>query len=220
MKPVELTVVDTNTAAWELFPVAYIGANLEHVPLMSDPETGMMILKMVYRAGFTNPWHSHPCAHGVYVLDGTLSTHQGRYPAGARVVPWKEGSRSTARAQEEDCMSCSSPNKPFDIHFVGDEGRPARAEVLARPGTEREPRRSGARREIMPNGLVFASRNVPAGWSGWRTPGTCCRRARRSMGQAGDRSGMVYREGVVLGPAALGTVMPTRPDLSSRSAPR
>ena len=37
MKPVELTVVDTNTATWELFPVAYIGANLEHVPLMSDP---------------------------------------------------------------------------------------------------------------------------------------------------------------------------------------
>jgi hypothetical protein len=32
MKPVELTVVDTNTATWELFPVAYIGANLEHVP--------------------------------------------------------------------------------------------------------------------------------------------------------------------------------------------
>jgi ChrR Cupin-like domain len=85
MKPVELTVVDTNTATWELFPVAYIGANLEHVPLMSDPETGMMILKMVYRAGFTNPWHSHPCAHGVYVLDGTLSTHQGRYPAGSFV---------------------------------------------------------------------------------------------------------------------------------------
>jgi hypothetical protein len=37
MKPVGLTVVDTNTAIWELFPVAHIGANLEHVPLMSDP---------------------------------------------------------------------------------------------------------------------------------------------------------------------------------------
>jgi hypothetical protein len=70
MKPVELTVVDTNTATWELFPLAYIGANLERVPMMSDPETGMMVLKMVYRAGFTNPWHSHPCAHGVYVLEG------------------------------------------------------------------------------------------------------------------------------------------------------
>jgi hypothetical protein len=50
MKPAELTVVDTNTATWELFPVAYIGANLEHVPLMSDPETGMMILKRSTRS--------------------------------------------------------------------------------------------------------------------------------------------------------------------------
>ena len=36
MKPVELTVADTNTATWELLPVADIGANLEHVPLMED----------------------------------------------------------------------------------------------------------------------------------------------------------------------------------------
>jgi hypothetical protein len=37
--PVELTVVDPNTAPWELFPIEHIAANLEHVPLMSDPET-------------------------------------------------------------------------------------------------------------------------------------------------------------------------------------
>jgi hypothetical protein len=30
MKPVELTVVDTNTAEWQGFPVEYINANLEH----------------------------------------------------------------------------------------------------------------------------------------------------------------------------------------------
>ena len=28
LKPVELTVVDTNNAEWQLFPVEYIGANL------------------------------------------------------------------------------------------------------------------------------------------------------------------------------------------------
>jgi quercetin dioxygenase-like cupin family protein len=48
---------------------------------VDDPATGMSVLKTVYRAGFTNPWHSHPFAHGVYVLEGTLSTHQGRNPA-------------------------------------------------------------------------------------------------------------------------------------------
>ena len=88
MKPVELTAIDTNTAEWQLFPVEYINANLEHVPLVDDSETGMMVLKMVYRAGFTNPWHSHPCAHGIYVLEGTLDTHQGQYPGRKlRVVP-------------------------------------------------------------------------------------------------------------------------------------
>ena len=125
MKPVELTVVDTNAATWELFPVAYIGANLEHVPLMSDPETGMMILKMVYRAGFTNPWHSHPCAHGVYVLDGTLSTHQGRYPAGSFVWFPEGGIMEHGATQDEDCTFLFITNKPFDIHFVGDENDPA-----------------------------------------------------------------------------------------------
>jgi len=35
MKPVELTVVDTNTPEWQGFPVEYINANLEHVPLVN-----------------------------------------------------------------------------------------------------------------------------------------------------------------------------------------
>ena len=124
MKPVELTVVDTNTAAWELFPVAYIGANLEHVPLMSDPDTGMMILKMVYRAGFTNPWHSHPCAHGIYVLEGTLDTHQGQYPAGSFVWFPEGGIMEHGSTQDEDCTFLFITNKAFAIHFVGDENDP------------------------------------------------------------------------------------------------
>ena len=61
LKPVDLTVVDTNTAAWEDFPVPAIDAVLEHAPLLDDPDTGMMVVKMVYRAGFTNPWRHDPC---------------------------------------------------------------------------------------------------------------------------------------------------------------
>lgn len=40
-----MTVVDTNTATWQLLPVDHIHANLEHVPLLDDEETGMMIVK-------------------------------------------------------------------------------------------------------------------------------------------------------------------------------
>ncbi len=84
-KPVDLTVVDTNAEKWLPFPVHYINYNLEHVPLHSDAETGMTILKLVYRAGFTNIWHSHFCGHGFYVLSGILDTHKGQYGPGSWV---------------------------------------------------------------------------------------------------------------------------------------
>ena len=42
-------------------------------------------LKLIYRAGWTNPWHTHPCAHGIYVLDGSLATHQGTFGPGSFV---------------------------------------------------------------------------------------------------------------------------------------
>jgi len=84
-KQVPVTAIDTNNEEWALFPVPCINAKLEHVPLHNDQETGMMVLKMVYRAGFTNPWHSHFCGHGFYVLDGVLDTHQGQYGPGSWV---------------------------------------------------------------------------------------------------------------------------------------
>ncbi len=122
--PVPLTVVDTSTAAWEIFPVEHIKAELEHVPLVDDPDTGMMVLKMVYRAGFTNPWHSHSCAHGVYVLEGTLDTHQGSYPAGSFVWFPEGGVMQHGATQDADCTFLFITNKPFDIHFVGDGSDP------------------------------------------------------------------------------------------------
>ena len=33
----------------------------------------MSVQMIRYEAGFTNPWHRHNCAHGIYVLDGTPS---------------------------------------------------------------------------------------------------------------------------------------------------
>lgn len=121
---VELTVVDTNTAEWQLFPVVYINANLEHIPLVNDPDTGMMVLKMTYRAGFTNPWHTHPCAHGVYVLEGTLNTHQGQYPAGSFVWFPEGGVMQHGATDDADCTFLFITNKEFAIHFVGDGSDP------------------------------------------------------------------------------------------------
>ncbi len=59
LEPVDLAVVDTNTADWDKFPIPEIGAELDFVPLITDSDTGMMVLKMTYKAGFTNPWQHH-----------------------------------------------------------------------------------------------------------------------------------------------------------------
>ncbi len=116
--PVELTVVDTVTAAWEEFPVPEIDAVLDFIPLVADPDTGMQVFKMVYRAGFTNPWHTHPCAHGVYVLEGTLTTHQGDHPAGSFVWFPEGGTMHHGAGADADCTFLFITNKPFAISLV------------------------------------------------------------------------------------------------------
>src|SRR5258708_32420585 len=45
----------------------------------------MMINYCNYPPGFITPWHYHDCAHGIYVLDGTLYTNEGSYGPGAFV---------------------------------------------------------------------------------------------------------------------------------------
>ncbi len=124
LEPVELTVVDTHTAEWQGFAVDYIGATLPHIPLVDDPDTGMMVAKMTYPAGHTTPWHTHPCAHGVYILAGTLDTHQGRYAPGTFVWFPEGGLMEHGATQDEDVTFLFITNKKFAIHFVGDENDP------------------------------------------------------------------------------------------------
>ena len=130
-KPVELTVVDTNSAKWEILPIHFIDAKLEHVPLHNDQETGMMVLKMVYRAGFTNPWHSHFCGHGFYVLDGILDTHKGQYGPGSWVWFPEGGVMYHGATPDQDMTFLFITNKKFSIHFVGDKNDTCALEMAA-----------------------------------------------------------------------------------------
>ena len=45
-------------------------------------------MKMKYFAGFTNEWHTHNCAHGMYVLD-------------ARNAAWADGLAAQRRTVEK-----------------------------------------------------------------------------------------------------------------------
>jgi quercetin dioxygenase-like cupin family protein len=119
LQPVELTVVDTNAAEWVGFPIPELGVELELLPLIADPDTGMQVFKTVYRAGFTNVWHTHPCAHGFYVLGGTLRTHRGEFGPGNFVWFPEGGIMQHGATEDADCIFLFITNKPFGIHYPG-----------------------------------------------------------------------------------------------------
>ena len=66
-------------------PIEQLGRSLSLKPFTFDPDTGMSCMLLRYTAGFINPWHTHDCAHGMYVLSGTLRTHKGDFGPGSFV---------------------------------------------------------------------------------------------------------------------------------------
>jgi len=65
----KLTAVDANSLPWEERFNERIGRALFRKNLFIDPETGMEIRLVRYPAGIINPAHTHPCGHGMYVLE-------------------------------------------------------------------------------------------------------------------------------------------------------
>lgn len=113
----KLTAIDTNTMPWEERFNDKIGRALLRKDLFTDPETGMVFRIVRYPAGVVNPWHTHSCAHGMYVLEGTLVTHSGRFGPG-NFVWFPEGSVMEHGATAEgDVTVLFITNKPFDIHY-------------------------------------------------------------------------------------------------------
>ena len=98
---VDVFHVDTLAAAWREYPLREMGATLDVQPLVSDPDTRMQVMKVVYRAGFTNSLHTHNCARGIYVLEGTLSTYKGDFPAGF-LCGFPRGAMEHGETEEQD----------------------------------------------------------------------------------------------------------------------
>jgi quercetin dioxygenase-like cupin family protein len=114
-----LTAIDSNALPWEERPNEKIGRSLFRKNLIIDPDTGMEVRLVRYPAGAVNPLHTHPCAHGMYVLEGTLVTHQGQYGPG-HFVWFPEGSLMEHGATaEQDVTVLFITNKRFEIHYQG-----------------------------------------------------------------------------------------------------
>lgn len=113
-----LTAIDATALPWEERFNERIGRSLFRKNLFIDPETGMEIRLVRYPAGIVNPLHTHPCAHGMYVLEGTLVTHRGNYGPGTFVwFPEGEAMEHGASA-DGDVVVVFITNKPFRIDYL------------------------------------------------------------------------------------------------------
>jgi len=117
MPPQKLTAIDSNALPWEERPNDKIGRSLFRKNLVVDEETGMEVRLVRYPAGAVNPLHTHTCAHGMYVLEGTLVTHDGEYGPG-HFVWFPEGSvMEHGATADHDVTVLFITNKPFEIHY-------------------------------------------------------------------------------------------------------
>lgn len=114
---VDVQAVPAGSGTWISIPVPELDTELDALPLVDDPDTGMSVMKMVYRAGHTTTWHTHPCAHGMYVLEGTLVTHQGSFGPGSFVWFPEGGMMQHGASEDEDVTFLFIVNKPFAIEF-------------------------------------------------------------------------------------------------------
>lgn len=118
MKPSKLTAIDANSLPWEERFNENIGRAMFRKELFTDPETGALVRLVRYPAGVINPSHTHPCGHGMYVLEGNLVTHAGTYGPGS-FVWFPEGEVMEHGASPDgDVIALFVTNKTFRIDYV------------------------------------------------------------------------------------------------------
>ena len=103
---------------WEEEKNAKAGRSLYKKELIQDDDTGMLVTVTKYPAGFINPKHDHPCAHGMYILKGILHTSRGDFGQGS-FVWFPEGEIMWHGATEDqDVEVVFITNKKFEINYL------------------------------------------------------------------------------------------------------
>jgi quercetin dioxygenase-like cupin family protein len=111
----KMEVIDVNALPWNETRIEQIGKSVYAKVLHDDPENGMGVRLTRYPAGVVNPHHTHPCGHGMYVLQGTLVTHTGSYGPGTFVWFPEGESMEHGASPDGDVIVLFIHNKPFRI---------------------------------------------------------------------------------------------------------
>jgi quercetin dioxygenase-like cupin family protein len=114
----KMVAIDTRVLPWEERFNEKLGRALYRKNLVIDPDSGMEVRLVRYPAGVVNVRHTHPCAHGMYVLEGTLVTHAGRHGPGTFVWCPEGLEMEHGATPESDVTVLFMTNKPFEIRYV------------------------------------------------------------------------------------------------------
>ena len=114
----EFKGVNVEAMEWIEKPNEKAGKSLYKKDLINDAETGVKINITKYPAGFINPKHNHPCAHGMYVLKGILHTSRGDFGPDS-FVWFPEGETMWHGATEDqDVEVVFITNKRFEMNYL------------------------------------------------------------------------------------------------------
>lgn len=117
----DASACDASTMPWEEIHDEDTGKTILRKLLVQDPDTGMEVMIVRYEAGVVTPWHRHSCAHGMYVLKGTLRTHNGTLTPGSFVWFPEGGVAEHGATATEAVEVVFITNKAFDIHHLAGE---------------------------------------------------------------------------------------------------
>jgi quercetin dioxygenase-like cupin family protein len=129
-EPPRPVAIDVHSLPWEERHVERIGRSLFRKHLILDPETGMAIRLVRYPAGVINPRHTHPCGHGMYVLEGELVSNGVRYGPGTFVWFPQGTVMEHGATAEGDVTVLFITNKPFDIQYLDPPSSPTRSDIM------------------------------------------------------------------------------------------
>lgn len=121
METNQINAIDVSSLPWEERWNEHLGKMLYRKNLIEDSETGAEIRIVRYPAGVINTRHVHTCAHGMYVVEGTLMTNIGVFGPG-HFVWFPAGMEMEHGATAEvDVVVLFITNRRFDIKYLPEE---------------------------------------------------------------------------------------------------
>jgi quercetin dioxygenase-like cupin family protein len=113
--------IDNGSTEWDLSHNPKLGIDLGRLMLRKDPDSRAEIRMIRYPKGVLNPEHTHPCGHGIFVLEGKLQTHNGTYGPGTWVWFPQGETMEHGATDEGDMVGIFITDGAFEIHYKDEE---------------------------------------------------------------------------------------------------